>query len=147
MRFPYQRYEVNPSPTVPSGVLYRPELPVRVIGQTGSVLLLASADTGSDDTLLPHSVGEAIGALIDGSAAWRVGGVGGQEIDVRLGEVDLDLELARRGRVQRWRAKVGFVAFTRPEDEVAILGHCGFFDHFAAHFNSRRRIMTITPYR
>ncbi len=145
MKFPYQRYEVGPSPTVPGGVLYRSELPVRVIGQTGSVLLLALADTGSDDTLLPLSVGEAIGATIDESIEWRIGGVGGQEIDVRLG--DVELELARHARVRRWRTKIGFVAFASPEDEVAILGHSGFFDHFAAHFNTRDRITTITPYR
>ena len=112
MRFPYQRYEVGPSPTVPGGVLYRSELPIRVTGQTGAVLLLALADTGSDDTLLPWSVGQAIGATIDESVEWRVGGVGGQEILVRLGDVELELE--RRGRIHRWRTKVGFVAFASP---------------------------------
>ena len=145
MRFPYQRYEVHPSTSLPEGVLYRPELPIRVIGSAGHVSLLALADTGIDETLLPRSVGELVGAAIDETQSWSVAGFGGQQVDVVLAEVEFELVSRRNGH--RWRAKVGLVDFPNPEDEAAVLGHVGFFDQFTAHFNTRRRQVTIHPYR
>ncbi len=40
MKFPYQPYLVAPSPTLGS-VLYRPEVPLRLIGSAGEAFLLA----------------------------------------------------------------------------------------------------------
>jgi hypothetical protein len=145
MKFPYQRYEVEPSATIPDGVLFRPELPIRVIGLTGDAALLVLADTGADETLLPRSVGELIGAEVDEARTWSVAGFGGQEVAVVLAEVEL--ELGSRAKTHRWRTKVGLVDFPNPEDETAVLGHVGFFDHFTAHFNTRRRQLTINPHR
>jgi len=46
MKFPYQRYQIGPSPTVPSGILHRPEIPVRIIGATGAPTLWPLLDAG-----------------------------------------------------------------------------------------------------
>src|SRR5438132_5220550 len=104
MSFPYQRYQVEPSATLPDGVLYRPELPIRIIGAAGDASFFALADTGADETLLPRSVAELIGAEIDDTQAWSVAGFGGHTVVAVL--ADVDLELASRKKVYRWRAKV-----------------------------------------
>ena len=68
MKFRYKRYEVPPSQAFPEGVLYRPEFPIRIIGSAGEASIRVLADTGADQTLLPRSVGNAIGASLAGSA-------------------------------------------------------------------------------
>ena len=130
---------------MPHGVLYRPEVPIRVIGSTGEVSLFILADTGADETLLPRSVGELVGAEIDehrfgpcpGSVVKKWGSCWPKSL----------FALASRGTVHHWRAKVGLVDFANPDEETAVLGHVGFFDHFTGHFNTRRRRLTINPYR
>jgi len=81
----------------------------------------------------------------DEAHKWSVAGFGGQEFEVVAGEVAL--ELTARAKTHAWRAKVGFVSFLNPEDEVAVLGHVGFFDHFIGHFNTRLRRVTLTAHR
>lgn len=85
-------------------------------------------DTGADETLLPRSIGDAIGAMIDDTQTWPVSGLSGQAVPVVLGEVEL--ELTGNGQTFRWTTKLGFVAFADPADEVAILSHAGFLDFF-----------------
>ena len=74
-----------------------------------------------------------MGAAIDDTQRWRVGGIGGQEVELTLGEIDL--ELSGGGQTYRWRAPVGFASFARPEDEVAILGHPAFLNFFRVVFD------------
>lgn len=133
MRFPYQQYQVAPTPTLPTGILYRPEVPLRIIGATDDARFFALVDTGADDTIFPRSIGDAVGAAIDDTQRWTVGGIGGQEVELTLGEIDL--ELTGDGQTYRWTAPVGFAAFARPEDEVAILGHPGFLNFFRVLFD------------
>ena len=128
MKFPYQQYQTWPSPTVPSGLLHRPEILLRVIGKAGTVSLSALVDCGSDDTILPLSVGQATGAMMDPTQSWSTEGIGGQAVPVVLGEVTL--ELSDGSRTFRWLAKVGFVDFADPKDEIALLGHAGCLDYF-----------------
>lgn len=138
MKFPYQRYEVNASPTLPGSVLYRPEVPIRVIGLAGSASFLALADTGADETLLPRSLGEAIGVEFDEPNAWAVTGFGGQELAVVAGEVDL--QVTSRRTVHRWRARIGWVSFPNPADKQP------YWDTSGSSINSRRsqRIFALT---
>jgi hypothetical protein len=142
LKFPYQRYEVDPTPTLPGGVVYRPEVPVRVRGPAGTASFLVPVDTGADETLLPRSVAEALGVVLDEARHWQVAGIGGRPIDVVLGKVAF--ELLARPRPYRWSARIGFAAFA-PDDELAILGHRGFLDRFTATFHPRRHELTLTP--
>jgi hypothetical protein len=145
VKFPYQRYEIDASSTNPNAVLYRPELPIRAIGSSTEKSLFARADTGADETLLPLSIGRKIGALIEESQKSTIEAFGGHAIEEFPGEVEF--ELAFRRKTKRWRAKVGFVAFLDPINELAVLGHVGFFDHFIVQFDTRGRQMTVTPYK
>lgn len=145
MRFAYRQYEVAPTPSLPDGILYRPEIPVRVIGRAGSELLLALADTGADLTLLPLSTADKVQAKINKAKRWRVAGIGDSEIEIELGEVKLQIGTGKWSI--DWRAKVGFVAFPNAAVEFAVLGHVGFFDHVTAHFNTRRRQLTVNACR
>lgn len=145
MRFPYQRYEVDAAPGFVGvgGVLYRPEIPIRVIGVTGDASFLALVDTGADGTVLPKSVSDAIGATVDMSRPIRVRGLAGQEMQVWLGYVEL--ELRQGDELCRWAATVGFAEFDDPEDEQALLGHGGCLDLLRVTFDGQRHELEIEP--
>lgn len=141
MKFAYQRYAIEPSPEFPKGILYRPEVPLRIIGTMGDATVLALVDTGADLTLPPRSIGEAIGVAMGDGPISRASGIAGQEVEVALAVVEL--ELAQGRTVYQWSAKVGFVAFATPEDEVAVMGHAGSLHHFVARFHGRRHELEL----
>ena len=141
MKFPYRQYHAAPSPTVPSGILHRPEVPLRIIGATGAVSVWALVDAGSDDTLFPLSVGQMIGATMDATQSWQVAGIGGQAVPIILGEVVL--ELTDGSRTFRWPAKIGLVDFASPQDEIALVGHAGCLDYFRVTFDGHLRSLEI----
>ena len=105
----------------------------------------AMVDAGSDDTLIPLSVGRGIGAKIDGSRNWIIQGIGGQVLTVTLGEVSLEITDGRQ--TFRWPTKVGLVDYADPNDEVVLVGHAGFFDYFRVTFDGHLRTleMEATP--
>jgi hypothetical protein len=141
MKFNYLQYLTQPSPKTPSGILHRPKIPLRIIGGTGLLPTSALVDPGSDETLLPLSVGKLIGAKIDPTQSWQVEGIGGQVVAVILGEVDFELTDGKQ--TFRWSAKIGFVDFADPKDEVTVLGHAGFLDYFRVIFDGHRRKLEI----
>jgi hypothetical protein len=141
MKFPYRQYHTLPSPTVPNGILHRPEIPLRIIGATGGVSVWAMVDPGSDDTLLPLSLGQMIGANMDPTQTWKVEGIGGHASGVILGEVVI--ELTDSSRVFRWPAKIGLVDFADPRDEVVLVGHAGCLDYFRVTFDGHQRMLEI----
>jgi hypothetical protein len=100
-------------------------------------------DTAADETLLPRSIGDAIGATMDDTQRWRVVGFAGQEVEVILGEVEL--ELNGDGHSYQWSSKIGFVSFPAPEDEVVVLGHAGCLHFFGAFFHGDTRDVELLP--
>ena len=141
MKFPYCQYLAVPSPTAPSGILNRPEIPLRIIGSAGAADSFATVDAGSDDTLIPVSVGRAIGAAIDATQTWNIEGIGGQAVSVILGEVVL--EVTDGNQTFRWPAKVGLVDFADPKDEVVLVGHAGFMNYFRVIFDGHLQTLEI----
>ncbi len=139
MRFPYRPFEVIPTPAQPGvPIIYRPLIPVRVIGSTGDLTLLGLLDTGADETLLPGFIVPHIGVHIDPESRAQFRGVGGQLVTVSYGRADL--EVRTRQRSYRWSATLAFLeASTMP-----ILGHAGFLQYFTATFNGPRRRVTLT---
>jgi hypothetical protein len=135
MTFPYQRYAVEASPVFSRGVVYRPEITLRIIGGAGDAIIHALVDTGADGTLFPRSIGEAIGATIYEKSTATVRGLGGEPLTVVAGEVEI--EVADGDERHRWTMPVGFTSLQDPQDEVAILGHAGFLDYFEATFNGQ----------
>lgn len=141
MKFNYLRYLSHSGPTTPTGVLYRPVIPLQLGGNLGRFSTSALVDPGSDETLLPLSVGQIVGANIDRTQNWQVEGIGSQAMPVTLGE--LEFELTDGNRTFHWSAKVGLVDFARPEDEVTILGHAGFLNYFRVIFDGHQRTLEI----
>jgi len=141
MKFTYQQYISPASPTAPSGIVYRPVVPLRIIGTAAAVFSWATVDTGSDDTLLPLSVGYLVGAKLDASQTWNLEGIAGQTLSAVLGEVTL--EVRGGNQIFRWLQKVGFVDFSNPQDEVFLLGHAGCLDYFRITCDGHRRELEI----
>lgn len=144
MRFWYEWYEVAPSRTADGLTdLYRPEIPLRVIGKTGEAFLLGLLDTGADEVLLGRSVADAIGADLDHSARWSIRGFAGQRADAVLGRVEV--EVSDGIETHRWPLAVGFVEYDDPAlEQVAILGHTGFLQYFNAEFRGADREVVLT---
>jgi hypothetical protein len=117
-------------------MVYRPMVPIRVIGPGGSYELLGLADSGADDVLLPEFLIERLGITIEPSDRIVISGITGEATLAQYGTVDL--ELARGARPYRWSALVGFYGRTK-----TVLGHVGFLDHFTATFNGRQRQLTL----
>jgi hypothetical protein len=141
MRFPYSSYEVDLSPSVPNGVIYRPEIVVRVIGPRGAVVLQALADTGSDETVLPLSLAIAIGVDLNYQQAGTACGISGHPLDLIPGRVTL--ELSQDEEVYRWQTTVAFMELASVADETVLLGHAGFFEYFTACFDSENRELSL----
>jgi hypothetical protein len=141
VRFPYRRYRARHSTAFHSGIVTRPEIPVDVVGTTGTASVLALADSGADLTLLPRSIALRIGAVIDDTDRWPVGGFGGQVIDASPG--DVNLEITWGGSSIRWKATIAFVNYPAGAEEVSILGHAGFFDFFRVQFDGPAKELEI----
>ena len=123
MIFAYQRYEVEASPAFGGGLLYRPEIPLRVIGQTGDANFFALVDTGADGTLIPRSLGERIGVDLDDSQPTSVRGFSGQdEVLVVPGRVTL--ELRQGSTLHRWETTVALVEFVNAFGIFLFPGYC-----------------------
>ncbi|HEX8199463.1 MAG TPA: hypothetical protein VF590_03170 [Isosphaeraceae bacterium] len=138
MRFDYAKREVDPLPGE-SGlqVIHEPIVLVRFIGPERSYLIRSLLDTGASIMLVPRFYMRKLG-LIGGERA-RMGTAAGP-LDTQLNTVDLEV---RSGRTAyRWSARVGFVLRA---DNLALLGHTGFLDHFSVTFDGLRNRVTLTP--
>jgi len=135
MIFSYVRYEIEPTATIPSGEIYRPRIPVRIVGPRRSVQIFGLLDTGADHVFLSASLAELLGIEPSGDLE-TASGAGGHEFDVWPGSVEI--ELSQGGETHRWSAQVGFlVGDANPP--VAFLGHAGFLEYFTAVFDYGER--------
>lgn len=130
MKFVYTQYDIKPTRTNPTGVVYRPEVLLRVIGPKGDAHILALIDSGADETVLPLSMAEEVGASLFYSEAALVVGVAGTPFEYIPGEVEM--ELISSGPPIRWRTCVAFARFEDSESECAVLGHTGVLQFFTA---------------
>ena len=142
MKWTYRRCEVERSRICPSGVVFRPVAMIRIGGSTGSTYLRALIDTCADHTLVPYSVAEDVGAELYHDEHDAAKGVGGHEISIIPGRVEL--ELLSDGEAYQWTAVIGFAKFTTPEDECSILGHAGCLEFFLATFDGVEQVVELT---
>jgi hypothetical protein len=117
--------------------LFRPVLPVKVIGQFGEDKIAGRVDTGADETLLPEHLIELLGIEeLTGHVVIRGIGLG---TTVRFGTVDMEVG-SGAGQPYRWRARVGFYPGFEP-----LFGITGFLEHFEATFNGPGRFLDLIP--
>jgi len=142
MIFPYVRYKIEPTLTIPSGEVHRPLIPVRFFGRKGSIQVFGLLDTGADNVFVSASVAEVLGVDVSRDAESALG-AGGHEIDAWPGSVDI--EVSHGDYSYRWKAEVRFL--TGDEDPpIAYLGYAGFLEHFKATFDSRKLIVELIPH-
>ena len=101
MRFAYRRYE-TPERSPLDGVteVFRPEIPVRLIGSRSDVYVLGLLDTGSDSVVIGRRIAERIGVRLNRKKRWRVHGFGGQSLPAIRGIVDV--EIVHHGESVSW---------------------------------------------
>jgi hypothetical protein len=143
MKWLYHPYAVDKSRICPSGVVFRLEAKLCVRGATGEAIVRALIDTGADHTLLPISISRDVGAELFPQERDAAKGVGGHEIAVIPGRVQLELISDEESRA--WDAVIGFAQFDNPEEECSILGHSGCLEYFLAAFDGVTQVVELTP--
>ena len=118
-------------------IISEPIILVRFVGPQRTYLIRGLLDTGASMTLVPRSYMVKLGLVPDDRI--RLGTAAGG-LDVWL--ASLDLELRSGSPTDRWSARVGFVPRT---DNLALLGHSGFLDHFSVTFDGLRKRGTLRP--
>jgi hypothetical protein len=146
VRFDYAEREVDPLPgEFGVQIIHEPIIVVRFIGPGRTYLIRGLLDTGASMTLVPRpyfdKLGMSVAPVIHLPETERV------RLRTVLGSVDvrvaaLDLELGSGQAKYRWSARVGFVPRA---DNLALLGHAGFLDHFSATFDGLRKRVTLKP--
>jgi len=142
MKWMYRRYAVDKSRICPSGAVSRPEAKIRVRGRQGETYLRVLLDTGADHTVLPYSIAADIGADLFEDEADAAKGVGGHEIAIVPGKVEL--ELLDGDESCQWTAVIGFAKFASAADECSIFGHAGCLEHFFATFDGHAQVVELT---
>jgi hypothetical protein len=140
MRFPYRPYIVQGTTPNATAMVFRPMVPVRVISSVGDRDVLCRADTGADDTLLPHDLVTALG-ITGLSPPVNVGSLGGN-ILAEFGTVDL--EISDGQATYRWAAYVGFHTSSLYRS-TPVVGLKGFLQFFTATFDGQFRHLDLVP--
>jgi hypothetical protein len=123
MKIPYEGY---PAPWHAPGIVYRPMVKLMIIGTNGQrETTVALADTGCDVTMMTDLYVPKLGVVLGPTE--MISGIGGQQVQVRFG--DVNLELRRLKQILLWRARVAF-----HPGIYDFLGHDGFFDLFNVGF-------------
>lgn len=138
MIFPYRLYDVGGASFVG-----RPEVPTRILSGSASTYFWALIDTGADHTILPMSYATAAGVNIDQGPTAIVGGFAGGEADLTFQKISL--QIGHSTDTIQWNAKVGFIDFENPEDEIAILGHIGCLEFLRATFDGEKSEVELLP--
>jgi predicted aspartyl protease len=140
LAFPYRiAADVEASPSAPEIPVYRPMIPLLLIGPHGrQALTFALVDTGADDTLLPMYLVASLGIKLE-SKVYALFGASGRAIQVRYGIVEIEMARPEIGSY-RWEAKVGFQA-VRP---TSVLGRAGCLDRLGTFFDGPNRQVVIT---
>lgn len=115
---------------------------LRVVGINAAARVWALVDTGADQTIIPRSMGEAIGCTYSSAESLPVGGFGG---GLPVAPAMVTMEVSDGASTLQWTAGVGLADFPRPEDEVAILGRVGCLEHFIAAFDGPGNWLELTP--
>jgi hypothetical protein len=118
-------------------------IPVLLMGPQGSDLILAMADSGSDDVLFPRSLALPLGITVDDSRATTLTSITGHQVS--MSPADVELELSDGLETCRWRASVYFISYPDPQYQTALFGPSGGLDFFTAAFAGARKEVELLP--
>ncbi len=118
------------------GEILKPLIPVRLIGPESSETVLMLLDSGADLSLIPYSIGEAIGLELDMNRRSEVQGVGEGSVPYVLSQVQMRIG-ARKVPVR--------IGWTLIEEVPLLLGRLDVFDHFAVEFRAFEDKILLKP--
>jgi len=113
----------------PSKPLPRPIIPVRLRHNDKLLDVGMLLDSGSDFSMIPVSISEALGMNIEGLKKTKTIGIGGIPIEVKMSELDLIL---KRGR-EEYEMSIPVQINLNP-DVIPLLGRTPLFDEFDVIF-------------
>ena len=143
MIFPYIPDIVySPEDGEPDAIV-RPIIPVELRGPKGTGNFFALVDTGADYSILPKRIADALGISLLPSAGPALVALGGQELNVFYGEVQLQLAADQETLI--WNLQAQFYDYPQGTDESLVLGFIGFLEFLNAFFDSENETLTITP--
>jgi hypothetical protein len=149
VRYPFRPCEVDASPAHNSTRIWRPIVPIRVIGPAGMGRVFGLIDTGADETNLPMEIATRLQIEIDPTEPARFRGVARQQAKGFYGK-DVTFELRQGKTSYRWIVpKVAFMydpPGSADDDRILVtLGHVGFFRFFNITLDYQRGRVTIHP--
>ena len=122
--------------------LFRPEIPLRLIGETGDIRVFGLLDTGADAVVIGRELAKCIGMQIDESVSWEVRGLGDRVHTAFLGHVDV--ELISGSESACWRMPVSVVGLEDAADEdMVLLGQTGFLQYFDVSFRGHQHLIEL----
>ena len=143
MKFPYSTGVVA-SPTGDDFFLIRrPEIPITIFGENGSVTCLALVDTGSDNTIFPKSVADYLDIRLEQDLGPSARSYAGHQVQLLSGIAQLQIETEDDRR--KWSTPICFFEFDDPEEEAVVLGHSGFLEYFTATFDGKACVLSLEP--
>ena len=107
------------------GQILKPIIPVTIIGAKQSITIHMLLDSGADLSLIPYSVGEAIGLELDMENRSEVQGIGEGSIPYILSQVKIEI-----GNVEA-SVRIGWALI---EEIPLILGRLDVFQQFSVEF-------------
>lgn len=142
MKFPFQDYEIPASPIDGATVIYRPEIPLHLIGNNGDLFLMGLLDTGADGVVMSRAVANDVGVSLSEGTRWMLGGLGNHRHEATLGHVEVELVAGDESTC--WKMPVGVVDFDDPEQNyLLLLGWTGFLERFDLTFFSQKRCVEL----
>jgi hypothetical protein len=130
-------YSVDPTPALEVDEMYRPVIPVRLVGRADSLDIFALVDTGADESYITDEMARTLGVQPISDSLFVVETASGS-MEVPYGEISIQIH--NGVEEYRWSAVVGIVSEPWPE---AILGHAGFLQYFDAEFSHGRGTLLL----
>lgn len=144
MRFVYERYDIPRSPLDGSTEIYRPEIPVHLIGTKGEVFSLGLVDTGADSVVIGAAIAEQIGVKLSKKHRWLLHGLSSDPIEAILGR--LEIELVGRTESLCWKVPVAVVSYPDLVNEkLLVLGQTGFLEFFDVRLFGKEHVVELKP--
>ena len=143
MKFWYTPVVIRSADTGEPATQLRPMVPLVVLGEVDAVLCSALVDTGADNSFLPRSIAEALGLLLTSCRGPAPVAFGGGIVETYY--TDLVLQLGDGTDEVAWPARMLVFDVDSPSDEIIILGHTGFLEHFRATFDGQAGTLDLEP--